>query len=186
MSDNFEKKEPEIDTDPGDDSQHDFEFEDNLENTGADYQKKLGQVKDKLKEAEEKAAKYLDNWQRDKAEFVNIRKRDEAAKEDFLKFANEKLILEVVVVLDHFDNALKHVDGEAKKGIELIQKELVSVLEKNGVKKFSPLGEAFDPAKAQAIALVPGEENKVAEVIQDGYELNGKVIRPAMVKVGEK
>ena len=185
MSDELNKKEPEIDTDPGDDSRDDVSFEEVLENTAPDHKKKIDQLKLRIKELEEKAANLLDGWQRDKAEFINIRKRDEQSQAEFVKFANEKLILEMIVVLDHFDSALKHLDGEAKKGIELIQKEFLNVLEKNSVTKFSPLGETFDPAKAQAIAMVPGEENKVVEVIQPGYELNGRTIRPAMVKIGE-
>ena len=181
MNDELEKKEPEVDTDPGDD----VVYEDHVENTSADYKKKTDQLKTKIKELEEKASSYLDSWQRDKAEFINIRKRDEQAQGEFLKFANEKLILDIIPVLDNFDIALAHADGEVKKGIETIINQLSSVLEKNGVKKFSPLGEDFDPARAQAIAIVPGDEGKVMEVIQSGYELNGKVMRPAMVKVGE-
>jgi len=57
--------------------------------TGGDSQRKVEQLKTKLKEAEEKAAQYLDNWQRDKAEFINVRKRDEAGQQQFVKFANE-------------------------------------------------------------------------------------------------
>jgi molecular chaperone GrpE len=178
--------EPEIDTDPGDGDVDDVVFEDHVENTGADYTKKVAKLKGELKEAQEKAAQYLESWQRDKAEFINIRKRDEAAQSVFVKFANEKLILDIIPILDSFDMALVHADGELKKGIEGIMNQLGSVLEKNGVKKFSPMGEEFDPSRAQAIAMVPGEDNKVVKVIQSGYELSGKVIRPAMVKVGEK
>jgi molecular chaperone GrpE len=181
MKDELEEKEPEVDTDPGDD----VVYEDHVENTGADYKKKTDQLKVKIKELEEKASSYLDSWQRDKAEFINIRKRDEQAQGEFLKFANEKLILDIIPVLDNFDISLNHADGEVKKGIETIINQLTSVLEKNGVKKFSPLGEDFDPARAQAIATVAGDEGKVMEVMQSGYELNGKIIRPAMVKVGE-
>ncbi len=176
-----EEKDIEVDTDPGDD----VVFEDMTENLGGDYKKKTDQLKLRIKELEEKAAQYLESWQRDKAEFINIRKRDEQAQSQFLKFANEKLILDIVPILDTFDLALAHADGEVKKGIEGIVSQLVSVLEKNGVKKFSPLGEVFDPSRAEAIATVAGEDGRVMEVIQSGYELNSKVIRPAMVKVGE-
>jgi molecular chaperone GrpE len=181
------KKEPEVDTDRGDDYMEDVVFEDNTEVTGGDHQKKIAQVKVKLKEVEEKAASYLDNWQRDKAEFLNVRRRDQESQTEFLKFANEKLILEIIPVLDSFDSALTHAtdNPEMQKGIEQIKNQLIGVLEKSGVKKFSPLGEVFDPARSMAIATVPGEDGKVMEVIQAGYELNGKVIRPAMVKVAE-
>ncbi len=180
-----DKKEPEVDTDPGDDYRDEVVYEDHLENTGADYKKKTEQLKSKIKELEEKASSYLDSWQRDKAEFINVRKRDEQAQGEFLKFANEKLILDIIPVLDNFDIALSHADGEVKKGIETIINQLTTVLEKNGVKKFSPLGEDFDPSRAQAIATMPGDDGKVVEVIQSGYSLNDRVIRPAMVKVGQ-
>jgi len=181
MKDENHDKEPEIDTDPGDE----VVYEDNTEVTHADHKKKTDQLKAKLKEAEEKAAKYLDSWQRDKAEFINVRKRDEAAQKEFLKFANEKLILDIIPILDNFDIALSHAESEVKKGIESIVSQLMSTLEKNGVKKFSPLGEIFDPSHAQAIATVSGDHGKIVEVVQAGYELNGKTIRPAIVKVGE-
>ncbi len=181
----MEEKEPEVDTDRGDDYMDDVVFEDNTENTGADYQKKTDQLKAKIKELEEKAASYLDSWQRDKAEFINIRKRDESAQTEFVKFANEKLILDILPMMDNFDIALDHAEGEVKKGIEQIRNQLMSVLEKNGVKKFSPLGEDFDASKAHAVATVPGDDGKVVEVLQPGYTLNDRVIRPAMVRVGE-
>jgi molecular chaperone GrpE len=209
MNDEIEKKEPEVDTDPGDDPvvdfgiaqsassknntkihygdeyQDDVVFEDMTENLGGDYKKKTDQLKAKIKELEEKANNYLESWQRDKAEFINIRKRDEQAQKEFLKFANEKLIMDIIPVLDTFDIALSHAEGEVKKGIEGIISQLNGVLEKNGVTKFSPLGEQFDPIRAQAVATAPGEEGKVLDVMQSGYELGGRIIRPAIVTVGE-
>jgi molecular chaperone GrpE len=191
MSDEFSKKdidhkikEPEVDTDLGDD----VVFEDNTEVTGIDHKKKTDQLKARIKELETKSAEYLDNWQRDKAEFINARKRDEASQQEFLKFSNEKLVLDIIPVLDSFDVAIEHaseVSDEFKKGIESISNQLLSILNKNGVQKFSPKGEDFDPSRAQAIGTVKGDHGKVVEVIQVGYELNGKVIRPAMVKVGD-
>jgi molecular chaperone GrpE len=185
MNDEIEKKEPEVDTDPGDEAFDDVVFEDMTENLGGDYKKKTDQLKAKIKELEEKANNYLESWQRDKAEFINIRKRDEQAQKEFLKFANEKLIMDIIPVLDTFDIALSHAEGEVKKGIEGIISQLNGVLEKNGVTKFSPLGEQFDPVRAQAVATAPGEEGKVLDVMQSGYELGGRIIRPAIVTVGE-
>ena len=180
--------------DESDKKEDDISFEEEMENTGVDHKKKIDQLKLKLKEAEEKASKHLDNWQRDKAEFINVRRRDEAAQQEFLKFANEKLILDILPILDSFDLAANHTHStdsdEFGRGIEQIKSQLIKILEKNGVRKFSPIDEEFDPSRAQAIGVVPAkestDENKVMEVIQAGYELNGKVIRPAMVKVGEK
>lgn len=199
MSDELNKKkdgddlpELEVDTDPGDD----VSFEEEIENTGGDHKKKFDNLKTKLKEAEEKAASYLDSWQRDKADFINIRKRDEQAQKEFIKFANEKLILEIIPVLDSFDmallnkEALKNVPNEWLKGVEYIHSQLISVLENNGVKRIYPLHEKFDPTRDEAMTTVKVEnekdEDKVMEIIQTGYEYNGKIIRTVKVKVGEK
>ena len=78
-------EEPEIDTDPGDD----VVFEDNTEVTGADYKIKTDKLRTKIKELEKKNAELLDGWQRDKAEFVNARKRDEEQKMEFLKLSGK-------------------------------------------------------------------------------------------------
>ena len=186
MTNDLNKKDIEIDTDPGDDFRDDVVFEENTEVLGGDYKKKTDQLKARIKELEEKSASYLESWQREKADFINIRKRDEQAQKEFLKFANEKIIEDILPVLDSFDLALTHTkDEEVIKGIEQIKNQFVSILERNGVKKFSPLGEVFDPVRAQAIGMVKGDENVVMEVVQAGYELNGRIIRPALVNVGQ-
>src|SRR5574343_1460429 len=81
-------QEPEIDTDPGDD----FVFEDNTEVTGADYKVKTDKLRARIKELEKKNAELLDGWQRDKADFINARKRDEEQKLEFLKFSKSDII----------------------------------------------------------------------------------------------
>ena len=149
----------------------------------------LKKLREKLKVAEEKAQEYLTGWQKERAELANARRRDNEAQAEFLKFANEKLIVDILPVLDSFNVALEHAEGEMKKGVEQIRNQLVGVLEKNGVKEIKALGEMFDPNTAHAITMVPveetGDDHKVVEVLQTGYSLNGRVIRPAMVKVGE-
>src|SRR3989338_11318711 len=113
MKDDEIKKlhEEEIDTDPGDGDVEDVVFEDNTEVTGADYKQKVDKLKARIKELEKKNSELLDGWQRDKADFINTRKRDEEAKAEFLKFSKAEIISELIVVLDSFESAFK--DKEA-------------------------------------------------------------------------
>ena len=97
--------------------------------------------KEKLKDAEAKAKEYLDSWQRAQADFTNLRRRDDEAKIEFLKFANQKLIEELLPVLDSFDLALLHDNS----GLKPVQKQLLSVLKNYGLEKSEPRGEDFDP-----------------------------------------
>lgn len=141
----------------------------------------IKKLKEKLKVAEEKAKEYLDGWQRSQAEFVNIRKRDEEGKKEFVKFVSEKLISELMPVLDSFELSLPH----GNKELEVIYRQFLSILKSNGVEEENPLGETFDPRRHEAIGTLEGEENKILEVMQKGYILQGKIIRPAKVRIGE-
>src|SRR3989344_4930973 len=134
-------------------------------------------LKEKLKEAEAKAKEYLDGWQRAQADFVNLRKRDEEAKKEFIKFVSEKLIGELVPVLDSLSLSGSHG--------EVVYKQLLHILKQNGLGEINPIGETFDPREHEAISTKEGEENKILEVVQKGYILHGKIIRPAKVKIGE-
>lgn len=141
----------------------------------------LVKLKLKLKEAEAKAKEYLDGWQRSQADFVNLRKRDEEAKIEFLKFANVDLILQLMPVLD----SLSLAEGHA----EPIYKQLVQILKSNGLEELNPMGETFNPKEHEAVSVIPTdkseEDHKILEVMQKGYILAGKIIRPAKVKIGE-
>lgn len=142
-------------------------------------------LREKLKDAEEKARTNLDDLQRAKADFVNMRKRDEEAKADFLKFAVSGFIEELLPVVDSMDLASAHGD----KNMEAVQKLFLQILKARGLEELSPLGESFDPKFHEAVALQETEkqeeDHKILEVVQKGYILEGKIIRPAKVKVGE-
>ena len=144
------------------------------EEHAGDQVKKL---KEKLKTAEAKAKDYLDGWQRAQADFVNIRKRDEEAKMEFLKFAKGDLLVQLLPVLD----SLVLAQGHAQP----IYKQLMQILKQSGLEEYNPKGEDFDPRKHESIGTLEGEENKILEVVQKGYILSGKIIRPAKVKIGE-
>lgn len=122
------------------------------------------------------------------ADFQNYKKRVEKEKTDLYSYANEKLITELLDIVDNFERALEQeAVGEGfKEGMEMIFKQLSGVLEKSGLAEIAALGEDFDPNVHNAVMTEETEEyesGKVSGVMQKGYTLNGKVIRPSMVKV---
>src|SRR3989338_9546783 len=182
--------EEEVDTDHGDD----VIFEDNTEVTGADYQQKVDKLKNRIKELEKKNSELLDSWQRDKADFINSRKRDEEQKKEFLKFSRADTIAELLPVLDSFESAFKNkeawekVDKNWRTGVEYIHTQLFNILSGHGLKVINPLGELYDHNRDEAIETIKvdteTDSGKILDVVQVGYELNGKEIRPPKVKVG--
>ena len=184
-----ENNEAEIDTDPGDD----VVFEDNTEVTGADYKRKTDKLRERIRELEKKNTELLDNWQRDKADFVNSKKREEEDKKEFLKFAKADIISEVIPVLDSFESAFKNketwekVDRNWRVGVEYIQSQLLNILTLHGLKVINPIGEMYDHTRDEAVENIKvdneRDDSKILDVVQSGYELNGKEIRAPKVKV---
>jgi molecular chaperone GrpE len=125
------------------------------------------------------------------AEMDNIRRRAQRDRDDYVKYANESLVRDLVPVLDNLDRALESARatagaGSVVAGVELIQRELLRVLERSGVTRYSAVGQAFDPTRHEAIARVVGTEAAPDTVVNEtapGYLLNGRVLRPAMVAV---
>lgn len=173
----------------------DVVFEDNAEVTGADFNKKYNALKGKVKELETKASEYLNGWQRDKADFLNLRKKDEEMKKGIISLAKEDLINELIPVLDSFESAMKNkeawakVDSNWRVGVEYIASQLNQTLENNGLKKVYPLGQPFDHTRDEAIEMVPTEDESqdgvVVDVVQTGYMFGDRLVRPPKVKVGE-
>ena len=131
-----------------------------------------------------------DKWVRVAAEFENFRRRSTEEKSTWIKNATERLVLEVCDVLDNFERALhpelEKTEMEAfQKGIELIYQQLDNIIKKEGVEKIDTNEQLFDPNVHEALAHIPSEleENKIVAVIQNGYKMNKKVIRPARVAV---
>ena len=150
---------------------------------------KTEQTEEKTPEAAE-AEKESDRYLRLMAEFQNYKKRVVKEKSDIRTYANEELVTELLAVLDNFERALAH-DPEADaagyaKGMELILAQMKTVLEKSGLQEMEALGAEFDPSMHNAVMAEDNEEydsGKVSKVLQKGYTLNKKVIRPAMVAV---
>lgn len=139
-----------------------------------------------LKEEEELNARYL----RLAADFQNFRRRVEKEKGDIYAYANEKLVVELLDVIDNFERALQHSDSDDSfaEGMNMIFKQFRGVLEKSGVEEIKAIGEQFDPNFHHAVLTensVEYESGRITQVLQKGYLLNKKVIRPAMVKVAE-
>ena len=133
---------------------------------------------------------YKDKYLRTMAEFENYRKRTNAEKADWIRHATKELALHICDVLDNFERALLQansddLDASFVEGMRLIEKQLASALGKEGIKKIEALGQEFDPEYHEALAHIPSEydENIVAAIIQNGYTMHERVIRPARVAV---
>lgn len=158
--------------------------------TSEDHIKRL---REKLRACEKEKTANLDGWQRSKADFVNFRKREEDGKAEFLKFAGEGVVSDLLPVLESFHMAFANkeawgkVDKSWRSGVEYIHTQLVQILREHGLSEVNPIGQDFDPNEQLSVGLVGTEDkkqyHKVAEVLQLGYRLNGKIIRPPQVKI---
>lgn len=164
-----------------------------VEPTAAEHTDTLPSVEEQFRALELKAAEHYDAWLRAKAEGENIRRR---AQEDIGKagkFAVEKFSGELLAVKDSLEAALANENQNAenlKAGVELTLRQLVAAFEKSGLAEINPLGQKFDPHQHQAISQIEApdaatEANTVLSVLQKGYALHGRVIRPALVVVSK-
>ena len=143
-----------------------------------------------LKEAELKSVENHDAWLRSKADVENIRKRAQTDVANAHKYAIDKFSTEIIPVMDSLDAALAVENATVenyKNGMELTQKQLNAVFEKFNIKVINPEGEKFDPHYHQAMCTVDSgiAPNTVVQVMQKGYTLHDRVIRPAMVSVSK-
>jgi molecular chaperone GrpE len=156
----------------------------------ANFAEVMPSLEEMLKEAERKAQEHYDAWMYAKAEGENIRRRasDDVSKAH--KFAVERFSNEMLSVKDSLEAglAVKEATVESfKSGMELTLKQLSGVFEKFNIKELNPLGEKFDAHQHQAIGMVDSDQpaNTVVSVMQKGYALNDRVLRPAMVMVAK-
>lgn len=142
--------------------------------------------------ARDLAAEYLDALQRERASFINYKRRTEQEKAETAQYAAANLLKKLLPVVDDFDRALSSVPQAERQGhkwfqgIELIARKLHTVLEGEGVEAIEPLNQPFDPNLHEAVAFDDsgnGGADTVTEVYSKGYKLKDRVIRPAMVKV---
>ncbi|AQU84818.1 MAG: nucleotide exchange factor GrpE [Halomonas sp.] len=146
-----------------------------------------------VEELEQSLAEAKDQALRAAAEAQNVRRRAEQEAEKARKFALEKFVKELLPVVDSLEKALESMqDGASdvhREGVSMTLKMQLDVLNKFGVESVEPHGEPFDPQVHEAMAMVPNPElepNTVMDVMQKGYLLNGRLVRPAMVVVSQK
>jgi molecular chaperone GrpE len=147
---------------------------------------------DELAKCQKEKDEYLDGWKRAKADLINYKKDEAKRFESVIKFSNESIIRDLINVLDSFDLALVSLqeDGDQKKekGLYLIRQQLEDILKQNGLERIIVSeGQPFDPALQEAIASVESEKESgtIIEEVEKGYLLNGRLIRPARVKVAK-
>lgn len=149
---------------------------------------------EKARELQKETEKNHDLYLRSQAEMENIKKRNRKDREDYLKFANESLMKEMLPVLDNLEKALSHSDNEnnvhaLKEGIRLTLKGFKDTLSKSGLEEVKALGEPFDPCFHEAVSEMDDPKAKpgiVLTELQKGYTLNTRLIRPAMVVVSRR
>jgi molecular chaperone GrpE len=145
----------------------------------------------KLQDAEKKAAENYDKYVRAVAELDNYRKRAAREKADAIQYGNETLLRDILPLVDGMDRALEHAcnseDFEAfKKGLKLLQGQLLGCLQKHGVEMIDTAGKDFDPHVHEAMMQVESAEHEDSQVVGEferGYLLNGRLLRPAKVSV---
>ncbi len=149
----------------------------------------VAQLQSQLEEERDKARSFYQNWQRAAADYQNFKRRVEDERSETARLANVALIHNLLPLLDDLDRALKNVDGHLAgltwvDGIRLIYRKFQALLEMSGVEEIDADGQTFDPAQHEAVSQAPGEDNRVISVVQKGYRVGDRVIRPAMVVVG--
>jgi molecular chaperone GrpE len=147
-------------------------------------------MEEQLRLAEQKAQEHHDSWLRAKAETENLRKRAQADIASAHKYAVENLAEALLPIRDSLETALAIENAtleSLKSGVELTLRQLNTVFEKANLREINPVNEKFDPHRHQAMTMVPGEgePNKVVNVMQKGYLLHDRVIRPALVTVSK-
>ena len=159
--------------------------------------KNLEELRKRIEKLEQEKQEYLNGWQRERADFLNYKKAEEKRFQEVVKFANERLIKSLIPVMDSLELAIESTnkDGKAQandsylKGLLLIYSQMKDLLEKEGVEVINPKkGEEVNPYFEEVISEVKTTEvpeNKIYQVLEKGYILRGKVIRPARVVVGK-
>lgn len=157
--------------------------------------KKEEELLAKIKELEELNKSLTDKVKLAQAELVNYRRRKDEETAGMLKYANQNLIMEILPILDNFERAIELDDNDLTDelskflaGFKIMYASLNGALQKFGVEEISRVGEIFDPTQEQALitdSLVDHQDEEVLEVLQKGYKLKDRVIRPASVKINQ-
>jgi molecular chaperone GrpE len=152
-------------------------------------QEDVGKLRQTLAEEKAKAERYLANWQRAQADYINCKRQSEQEKDDIRKFANSAFVCSLLPILDDLERAFASLPPDSGSsgwldGFKLIERKLRTMLETQGVCQIKAVGEAFDPHLHEAVRRGKGKEGIIIEEVQKGYKLNDRVIRPSGVVVG--
>lgn len=170
------------------------EFEYN-EDGEEDFKKTIKKLREDLKACKKEKEEYLTGWQKERADFANYKKEEEMRRASFSESVRERILTRFLSVMDSFQMAFANkdawnkVDENWRKGVEYIHSQMNSVFEEYGVKEFGEDGDAFDPNLHHSVDSMKTDkkdlDHKIAQVIQKGYKLGERVLRPARVNVFE-
>lgn len=165
-----------------------------LEDENSSFDLELKKLREKLKRCVKEKEEYLAGWQRAKADFINAGKNDEKRLEKFKKFAEIDVISDFLEIADSFEGAFcqKNWDGLDKQwqnGVKSLYNQFISILKKHNVEQIDVKGKRFNPEEHESIEQVnvknKQEDEIITQEIRKGYKINGKVLRPAQVKIGK-
>ncbi|HOD36863.1 MAG TPA: nucleotide exchange factor GrpE [Syntrophales bacterium] len=154
-----------------------------------------GETAKKLEEKERESAANYDRYLRAAADLENYKKRMAREHAELVKYGNEKLIRDLIPILDSLDRALKQTNDAPAEvqafsdGLKLIEAQFMACLQKHGVERIEARGKDFDPNFHEAVMMIESEEfenNKVIEDFETGYLLNGRLLKPAKVSVSKR
>ncbi len=192
MSDENDKKLDEIVSESDDSELLEFEFNDDGEE---DLKKTLKKLRADIKELKKQKEEYLTGWQKERADFVNYKKEEGARQAHVGVVLREHMLTRFLMIMDSFNIAFSNkevwekVDLNWRIGIQHIYSQLINIFEEYGVKEIGVLGEKFDPSMHESIATMPTDKKEldhtISLVIQKGYKLGDRVMRPAKVNVYE-
>ncbi len=195
MNDEEEIKKESFETTQDDSTESEVEEFEFNEDGEEDLKKTLKKLRVDLKACQKEKEEYLTGWQKERAEFANYRKQEEDRKTMFSESMRERILAKFLTVMDSFNMAFSNkeswdkVDENWRKGVEYIYSQMNGVFEEYGVKGIGEAGEIFDPNLHQSIEVVATDKKEqdhtIANVVQKGYKLGDRVIRPARVNVYE-
>jgi len=147
----------------------------------------------KIAELEKQKNEYLAGWQRARADFLNYKKEEMERVKGFLEYANEELVSKILPILDNFETCEKCLTCDPEKdknvkGLLMIKNQLQDFLKSQGAEEVRSVGEKFDPnlhEVVEKIEVKDKEKDVIVEEVQKGYKINGRLLRPAKVKINK-
>lgn len=153
----------------------------------------IAELQTALEDAQKKSSEYYEGWQRERADFSNYKKRIDREQMTLSQTINAEIVKKYLTISDDLERALKNRPAEGEgaawaNGIDLIYRKLQNILEYEGVKRMDAENEVFDPTRHEAISYEPHPEKsggQIIEVLQPGYMIGDRIIRPALVRVAQ-